>query len=402
MNRQGATFLANPFFLYGLTWTGVVGLYLLPWSDLLPDLKLDLLLFLGLSSFLAMCLGYFLRKSGRIVYTSLNCRPEVIRRVWYGLVVLYLLLIVEFIEGGVPFYSYMFASASSRVYKEFGIPFVHVFVLNGFGFLFLFSSHLLISSKNKRHKLYLRTVLLLCLVAGVLIFNRALLMYSAFGFAIIFLMSRTKVVRLLIMVFSFFLVLLYLFGLMGNYRMGAGYKHGQEYALHLAEATDEFRATGIPAEFLWAYIYITSPLGNLQNTIDKSHLEGVNYRRAPELLSRLMPEMVSKRVGLEAPEGKLVVNYLTVGTVYMRSFAALGWMGMVLTFVFLVFFVLLFFKYFPPTSRYFVSGLTVINMIVFFNLFDNMFFSMSILPQLAFPIVLQFWDQAVLFLRKSL
>lgn len=401
MNRKDATILANPFFLYGFTWLGVVGLYLLPWSNLLPNLKLNLLVFLLLSSLFSFGLGSLLHLKKVVLYTSLDCTPKMVRRIIYSLAVLYLLLIVEFMEGGVPFYSYLFTAADAGVYKHFGIPFIHVLVLNGFGFLFLFSGHLLISSQSRKLKMHLRIVMSLCLLAGVLMFNRALIMYSAFGFAIIFLMSKARVVRLLLLVIVFFLALLYLFGLMGSYRSGAGYKFGQEYALNLADATDEFRQTGIPAEFLWAYVYITSPLGNLQNTIDKSNTESVNYRRFPELLSRLMPEMISKRVGLEAPEGKRIAPYLTVGTVYMRSYAALGWPGMILTFVFFVFFVFLFFKLVPASSVYFVSGLTVVNLIVFFNLFDNMFFSMSILPQLAFPILLQCWEQLAFIIRKD-
>ena len=110
------------------------------------------------------------------------------------------------------------------------------------------------------------------------------------------------------------------------------------------------------------------------------------------ILNELFPKMIAKRIAPERIDGKLVVHYLTVGTVYMRSYAYLKWLGMVFTFFFIIYFVIVNVILVSRHSRYFVTAIIIVNTVIFFNLFSNMFSTMGIVPQLIFPIVLSFKD----------
>ncbi len=71
-------------------------------------------------------------------------------------------------------------------------------------------------------------------------------------------------------------VLLYFFGVLGNYRMVKS--SSNEYFMEVAEATDSFRNSRIPKEYFWSYIYISSPLANLQNNINENRPEQIRVK----------------------------------------------------------------------------------------------------------------------------
>lgn len=381
--------ITNPFVLYGITWIVVMLFYILPWSELLPPLRIELILFLAITSIISFLIGLPFYFRNYFVFQHIDVDDTKVRNVKYALIVLYLLLTVEcIVQKNVPLISYLFLDADQSAYKDFGLPFLHVIIVNGFGYLFLLTGHLYLSETNKKRIGVLRNVMILCILAGMLVYNRGLVMYSLFGYALMYLMSKRHLFVIILKVTFLFVGILFLFGLMGSYRNAGGMEQGRQFALDIAKATPQFRETGIPAEYLWAYIYVTSPLGNLQNTINQSDPNEIRVRNFPEYLMELLPEMVSKRTGLEVRDGERIAYYLTVGTVYMRSYATFGWSGMIIMFMFTLVFIVVVLLLIPRSSNYFISSVIVVCLIVFFNLFDNMFSFMGLAPQLAFPITL--------------
>ena len=90
-------------------------------------------------------------------------------------------------------------------------------------------------------------------------------------------------------------IVLYFFGVIGNIRQTQT-KTEKTYFLRIAGATDKFLESGVPQEFYWSYIYLISPIGNLQNIVDHKadvfDTKNIGFFTATELL----PDFISKRV----------------------------------------------------------------------------------------------------------
>lgn len=162
--------------------------------------------------------------------------------------------------------------------------------------------------------------------------SRGFILYMLFGFFLIALMSCKKVGKVICTLIPIGLLILYLFGLMGNMRIDDSEGN---IILNIGEAKTEFRDSGIPSEFFWAYLYISSPLGNLQNTIDKTKRfdpETSNWLNL--VVNEMLPVTISKRIGLRMTDrGKyLISDALTVGSTYMGPYTIWGWSGMILVF----------------------------------------------------------------------
>ena len=123
-----------------------------------------------------------------------------------------------------------------------------------------------------------------------------------------------------------------LFGSLGELRSNNNVNFNRAESLdvsiirHLARPTSAFDATGIPDQFLWIYIYIVSPLGNLQELGNKPHTGKVQ----DALLATFVPELILKRtVGLEEKDkSHLVTDFFNTSTGYAPIFTAAGTVGL--------------------------------------------------------------------------
>ena len=76
--------------------------------------------------------------------------------------------------------------------------------------------------------------------------SRGFILYMLFGFFLIALMSCKKVGKVICTLIPIGLLILYLFGLMGNMRIDDSEGN---IILNIGEAKTEFRDSGIPSEF---------------------------------------------------------------------------------------------------------------------------------------------------------
>lgn len=188
--------------------------------------------------------------------------------------------------------------------------------------------------------------------------------------------------KLMIIAFGVF----FLFGAIGNLRNSDSIESGREYIMMVGDATPKFRDSKIPAEFFWIYLYMTSPLSNVEHTIEKrkSDYSFDNFVRYCVLC--LCPEMISKRLGFERTKGELITENLNVGSIYMESYIYYGWIGMGLSFFFMFFFVFVNRFLVPIQSPFYVSSVAIVDIVVLFNIFSNMFVFSGLVPALCYPI----------------
>jgi hypothetical protein len=185
------------------------------------------------------------------------------------------------------------------------------------------------------------------------------------------------------------------FGYLGNIRTSNQLDKGgtiTDIILTLGQAKPSFENSAIPKEFFWSYIYISSPLANLQNDIDKANPRYDINSVVSYLNYELIFDAVSKRTGalLDVDQGqnKLIAPYLTVSTIYATSFTDLGWLGMCLTFIALMAVCLLYLFILRADSPFFATGVAILNTMVLFCLFDNMISFTGLSFQLVYPILL--------------
>lgn len=215
-----------------------------------------------------------------------------------------------------------------------------------------------------------------------------MLLMSLVSCLIVFVMSQKKI-RL--KAFSFIAVLvavlLYFFGVLGNYRMAKS--SSNEYFLKKAEATDSFLDSRIPKEYFWSYIYISSPLANLQNNI---HENAPGQIRVKDFLTtELLPDFISKRLAkvnhAEQAEILQISFFLTVGTVFARSYSLLGWPGIYLMYLFIAATILFYILILKKSNKYYVTGISILCTFVIFNAFSNMIYFSGVSFQLIYPII---------------
>ena len=374
-------FLINPFSLYGVAFGIVLLFYSFGWSAIYPKLSSSLLAFLIVTIVVMFSLGYLFYRRNYFYYTKISANQS---SLGWQLIGCYFLLVVEFIAArSIPFLSLLRESGFD--YTNFGLPFIHVIYAAYQGVLALFIFHCFLS-KPKGERKRLGWYIFWSLIPGILIVNRAMVMTTIIGMAIIYLM-QVQSIRKIMITFSFSaMVLLYLFGLMGNLRINGRSDSGA--IMSIGQATDDFKENVVPGEFFWSYLYVASPLGNLQYNIDtKDLMSPVTDQDVQKMIIyEFMPEMLSKRIAsgadIDRKKVKLVNPVLNAYSVYAAAYSYLGWAGMWLMFIFSLFFIFFNLLLLPRNSPYFITGVALISTVMILNIFNNFFAFMNVVSQL--------------------
>jgi len=373
-------FYKNPFYLYVITFTIVIVTYLLGWSSLYPKLSFLLLLFFIITFILSLILGGVIDKYSRIIYNKLDS-SEGVKRTIIGI---YIVLLLEFIYNkGIPLL--LVFSGSAYDYRDFGIPTLHPILATFTSFYTVYVFHVWLSKKKKKNLIYLFILLLF----PILIYNRGMLLISLVSCLIVFLMSIKRIkLKAFFYIAVSVAVLLYFFGVLGNYRLVKS--SSNEYFLEVGKATDSFKNSRVPKEYFWAYIYISSPLANLQNNITENGPEEI---RVMDFIStELLPDFISKRLAevthAEQASISQIASFLTVGTVFARSYSLLGWPGIYLMYLFIAAFVFFYIIILRKSNKYYVTGISILCTFVIFNSFSNMIYFSGLSFQLIYPILL--------------
>lgn len=379
-----AKILSNPFFIYSMSFAVALCTYSLGWSGLYPSLTITLLVFFGITFVMCFFGGAILQKFGKIQYFNIppsRNRVSILIFIWVG-------YLAEFAYNrGIPLLLLLRGDTGFE-YTEFGIPTFHVLLvtLNGFATVYLF--HQLISDFNKTTLIQF----ILMIIPSVLIMNRGMLLMSLTSCLFVYILSLNRIrFRTLVKISLLCLVLFYVFGLLGNIRQTRGRSFSSDIILDISKSTQEFRDSFVPNVYFWSYLYVSSPLANLQNTINESPPAREEWM--PFINYELLPDFISKRTGnllmVDKRYPVRVEGWLTASTFYSGSYVYLGWSGIVVMYLFFLITTFLY-PFILKKDKYYVTGLAILNTLVLYNTFDNMYAFTGLCFQLIYPVLFSY------------
>jgi oligosaccharide repeat unit polymerase len=258
--------LLNPAFMYAATWLFVLFIYSFRLSYLLDPIEpATVVLVLGTSvSFIAGWMLESLPYRGRLAASDISLdalgpvinSPRVGRRLKAIWIIFSLGISFEIaFFGGVPFLGLI--GIGSLAYGDFGIPGFHG-VLNALfytGCIVTFARILLGSSK-RAWPLWIFSI-----AYPILMVSRQVLISVLVQYLFIYFSIRRPSPRILVRTGILFIATLLVFGYVGDARSG------RDAIIYIAAPTFDY-PDWLPSAFIWVYIYLASPLNNINHNID--------------------------------------------------------------------------------------------------------------------------------------
>jgi hypothetical protein len=159
-------------------------------------------------------------------------------------------------------------------------------------------------------------------------------------------------------------------------------------------ASDAFKRSGINYNHYMTYLYISSPLANLQKNID----EGNGFFNKIDIKSFLFYSLIpgtftlrlEKPLNLTPPVCNLITHELIVGTLFMVSFYTLGWFGMITLFLFLSVFIVLCLLIIEKWNTFGVTTFSLLSTAVSLMIFSNFLNRLDVILMLfVYPVLFQ-------------
>ena len=356
--------ITNPNFIYIIAFIIPFLIYSLEWSTIYPPLTSQLFLFFALTFLITFIIGVFIDKLPPLKYKPIPVFP------YNGIVIagLFLFYVLDCAYMGfVPLFTFSKGEATYGGSINFGIPTIHVLVVTFNLFFALYLFHQFIS--NKKWSVFLWY--LLAFVPFVFLIQRSNIMYIVIGSVFMYFISQKRLSfkRIFGMV-AFAVFAIYMFGFLGNVRSANG---DSSYIPRSSGATSSFMESGIPKEFYWGYLYIASPMANLQNNINveqkvqPDYLGFAVFEMTPDFLSKKLAEVYA----IQRREFNQINSFLNVGTIYARAFSFLSWSGMFIIFLYLMGLMNLYYIVIRKSYMYGVSGISMMFTLIAIATFEN-------------------------------
>jgi hypothetical protein len=374
--------LVNPFAAYAAGFSLALAVYSLGYSDLYPPLQPSLIWFLLVTSGICVWFAYFYRN------TQLTAAPY--RESLASHVTIFVAIVTAFVvevlaNRGIPLQQVLAGADIS--YRDFGLPVLHVAFS---GFCYFFAVYWFDLYLQRRGRLFL--VFSLCaLSTSLLTLLRGAFVVTLIAIIAVYIQRRGLSKRLLVIFAIISGGFLWGFGFLGDIRThGAS---GESVILSIGDASDKFRNSNIPTELFWPYLYASSPLANLQlNITDRV----TNDSPGLYFILEYLPDFVSKRIVDESSVAVsspiLIVDQLTVSTMYGRSFVLLGWFGLWLTFFYFVMVSVICLKVLR-NSKYLVATTGILSSLAFLAIFDNMYIVSGGILQALVAVLLKLFER---------
>lgn len=373
--------ITNPNFVYIITFIIPFLVYTLGWSTIYPSLTAELFGFYLLTFIIAFVIGIFIDK-----LTGFSYKP--IPEFRYNLVVVLILYFLYALDclymGFVPLFAFSGGEAAYVGGTNFGIPTFHVILITFTLFFAIFIFHQFLS--NPKVKLLL--LYFACFVPFIFLLQRSNIMYVIIGSGFLFVMSLKSIsFKRVAWLTVVMLGAIYIFGYLGNIRSADG---DETFIPRNSGATEEFMQSSIPKEFYWGYLYIASPVANLQNNINIERNVYSDY--SGFAIFELTPDFISKKIAetysLYRREFNQINPFLNVGTIYARAFSYLSWWGMFIIFIYLIGLMNLYFVLLRKSYMFGATGLAMMCTVIAVANFDNsIWFSAYSFP-LIYPFIL--------------
>ncbi|MDY2800989.1 MAG: O-antigen polymerase, partial [Fusobacterium mortiferum] len=212
--------------------------------------------------------------------------------------------------------------------------------------------------KEKKYLLIYLTGLLF----PILCYSRGFILLIIVSSIVILLFQNRKYLKKAVLVG---IIVLYLFGMAGNVRHHYDVLDTTMIKKIAIIDTEE----SILDPFYWSYVYISSPLGNLQTNIKSQYHQ---YSLKKFLTTNLLPEFISEKIITTTAPTKRMVSNLTVSTMYIKAYNNFGIIGMYIIFILYTLFNMIYIRLLENTKNYQV-GITLLYLIQVFSIFSNMY-----------------------------
>lgn len=368
--------IKNPIIFFSFIWLFVLYIYSKHYSLLLIPLKSETTIYVILTcisflmSYLLVKLLFIQKKftnstkflEGR----STNQNLTKIFKIW---IIFTIIEIIYF--KGLPLLS-LLGIGGVGTYTEWGIPSLHGF-LNAI--VITLSNYFFYYYLSKKNKRYLH-LYLLCLLWPIILVTRQMLLTMVVQATFIYILcNNIKIGSILKVIFSGFIIVL-LFGLVGDLRSG-----DSDSFIQLVQPSSDY-PTWLPSGFLWVYIYMVSPLNNVNFNIIK--YPDFNFNLSP-LISSFFPSFIREKIFPPTNQFnfQLVNENLNVSTMFPTYLDSFGYFGS-LFFYFLLGLIISFFylkfKSEKPNIQWLFFVVIILHNFIF-SVFVDFFFNLVFLFQ---------------------
>jgi hypothetical protein len=373
-------FIVNPFYLYCVSFTLAVFVYLWGWSSIFPRLSTDLIVFLGVSSILFLYAGYIFNKKKFVIYNRCGINLRLTDIIFWLIIFLGIINVL--------YMRYLPVMDRTRNYREFGMPVIDPLFNTLSIFFSVFFFQLFLEHKSKRLLIYISIIL----VIQMLLFRRSAIIWIFTSSSFLYLLFKQKI-RIITIIAGVLLIplLSYCFGVYGNTRSSLS----KSFVLNDLGASDKFKNTGISHNHYITYLYLSSPLANLQENINK----GSGFLNKGDtksfVLYCLLPVSVTirleKMLNITPPACYLITPELIVGTFFMTGFYLLGWLGMIIMLIFLAVFIILCLLIIKIWNTFSVTALSILSATVSLLIFSNFLNRLDVILMLfIYPVIFHF------------
>lgn len=386
--------LFHPVTLFLVSWCIVVGLYSLHLSKLLLFDNREVLATalwvvvpFVITVYWAMAFYTFAPKkrvaSSRLGLDIGKIEKRLHRAFWVWLV---LTACEAVISGGVPIV--WLIQGSSKTYIDFGIPSIHGLLNSLILAIGLAEFGLFAIDRQKRH-LWIPAWILVWSIVAV---TRNMMIVSLLECGIAWGIIRGIRWRTVIKTAGIIFLVICIFGYVGDFRSGA-----DEFR-QLAQPSADY-PSWLPSGVLWIYIYLTTSIGNLVNTVTAA--TPIRNLLFPNTMALLFPTVIRNAIyGVEAASGalsgELVNDAFNVSTAYVGPYEDFGRLGIVLFSTLLGVTALYCWK---AAGTRGVLIYSVVGQCLVLSIFFNHLFYLPVISQIGW--ILIFFRRDITFLRSS-
>jgi hypothetical protein len=285
----------------------------------------------------------------------------------------------------------------SHNYREFGAPVIDVL----FNTLSVFFSVVFLQSYLETKKIRMALYIIIFLIIQVFLFRRSTVVWIVCS-SIFLIILHVKRINWYMIITGLILipVISFAFGFFGNQRSSLT----REMAISNLGMSQGFQNTGLSHNHYLTYLYISSPLANLQENIsDTDRFKGEGDLK-DFLFYCIIPPSITMRLEeklqLTPPENKLIAPELITGTCFMTSYRTLGWMGMMIQILFILLYSALILVILNRWNTFYYVTLSLMTTSMGLLIFDNILIRLDIIIMLfIYPVFFHFVNRN--FLLKS-
>jgi hypothetical protein len=382
----------SPHLVLVLAWALCLFLYSLNGAGMLPRLSFGLFIFIFAFLLIFILTSFFLKK------IKFTLQPAKFVNINYRVlfIVNSVIFLPNFIHSGIPL-------LNGTRDDDFGIPGLMILAVSFNAFTCIYCFYAYLHTHKKRFLLFVAY----CLGLFIMMVSRGSVLET--GMVMFFLWMNIKnpalTFKKIMIIVAGALLIFYLFGVAGNYRSinalaeiqnpdnpdKAKAEYSNDLILQIGDASEAFR-TYIPGEFFWSYIYLTSPLANLQYNINISDPPFTANNFYQVVVHETMWDFISKRVDALTPgytykAPALIIDQLTVSTTLAGGYTVAGWWGMI--------YIMFFYWIFPVLYLLFISknplaviGVSTLSAVYLFSVFANMFVLSGLSFQIFYPVII--------------